>query len=70
MSNIMRYCLGCCVLVIATSVARAQQPTPPDLPARIDRIFAQFDRTTPGCGVGLGKDGRTLYTHGYGSANL
>jgi CubicO group peptidase (beta-lactamase class C family) len=41
-----------------------------DLPARIDRIFARFDRTTPGCAVGLGKDGRALYTQGYGSANL
>src|SRR6187549_989397 len=45
----------------------AQQP---DLPSRIDKIFARFDRNTPGCAVGLAKDGRTLYTHGYGSANL
>lgn len=41
-----------------------------DLPASIDRIFARFDRGTPGCAVGLGKDGRALYTQGYGSANL
>jgi CubicO group peptidase (beta-lactamase class C family) len=45
----------------------AQQP---DLAPRIDRIFARFDRETPGCAVGLSKDGRTLYTQGYGSANL
>jgi len=50
--------------------AWAQQPTPADLPARIDAIFARFDRTSPGCGVGLGKDGHPLYTHGYGAANL
>ncbi len=37
---------------------------------RIDKIFDQFTRATPGCAVGLAKDGRTLYTHGYGSANL
>ena len=37
---------------------------------RIDSVFAQFTRATPGCAVGLAKDGRTLYTHGYGSANL
>jgi CubicO group peptidase (beta-lactamase class C family) len=36
----------------------------------IDRIFARFDRTTPGCTVGLARDGQTLYTHGYGMANL
>ena len=41
-----------------------------DLPAKVDRVFAHFDRNTPGCAVGLGKDGRPLYTHGYGSANL
>lgn len=41
-----------------------------DLARRIDRIFAQFNRSTPGCGVGLAKDGRPIYVHGYGSANL
>ena len=39
-------------------------------PSRIDHIFARSTRTTPGCGVGLAKDGRPLYMHGYGSANL
>jgi CubicO group peptidase (beta-lactamase class C family) len=41
-----------------------------DLGPRIDRIFARFDRSTPGCAVGLAKNDRTLYTHGYGMANL
>ena len=40
------------------------------LKPRIDQIFAQYTRSTPGCAVGLAKDGRTLYTQGYGSANL
>lgn len=40
------------------------------LAPRIDKIFGQFTRATPGCAVGLAKDGRTLYTQGYGSANL
>ncbi len=57
-------------LCTVTSLARSQEPSPPDLAARVDRIFTRFDNTTPGCGVGLGKDGRTLYTHGYGMANL
>jgi CubicO group peptidase (beta-lactamase class C family) len=42
----------------------------PDLPSRIDGIFARYDRTTPGCVVGVAKDGRMLYSKGYGSANL
>ena len=53
-----------------TPRADAQQPSTADLPSRIDRIFSRFDRATPGCGVGLAKDGRTLYTQGYGAANL
>src|SRR4051812_36261090 len=56
--------------VFVCTRARAQQAAANDLPSRVDQVFARFDRATPGCGVGLGKDGRTLYTHGYGSANL
>jgi hypothetical protein len=59
-----------CVATLIASRAQAQHPSVGDIPSRVDRIFARFDRATPGCGVGLAKDGRTLYTHGYGSANL
>lgn len=55
------------VVSLAPLALDAQQP---DLAPRVDRIFARFDRSTPGCAVGLGKEGRTLYTQGYGSANL
>lgn len=38
---------------------------------RIDQIFAALDKpTTPGCAVGVSRNGTTLYTRGYGSANL
>jgi CubicO group peptidase (beta-lactamase class C family) len=57
-------------LTTAPAVAPAQQTVATDLPSRIDAVFARFTRATPGCGVGLSKDGRALYTHGYGSANL
>ncbi|MEP6763475.1 MAG: serine hydrolase domain-containing protein [Gemmatimonadaceae bacterium] len=53
--------------ILAPSALFAQSN---DIPARVDKIFARFDRNTPGCAVALGKDGRALYTHGYGSANL
>jgi CubicO group peptidase (beta-lactamase class C family) len=63
--------LAACIasLAIASTVG-AQQGAPSDLGTRIDHIFDRFTRTTPGCGVGLAKDGRTLYVHGYGSSNL
>ncbi|MEO7083486.1 MAG: serine hydrolase domain-containing protein [Gemmatimonadaceae bacterium] len=61
-------------VLVATTVAApgpaVAQGIPGDLLARVDRVFAGFTLTTPGCGVGLAKDGRPLYTHGYGSANL
>jgi CubicO group peptidase (beta-lactamase class C family) len=71
----MRLARWAWIVALLTAAARpfelrAQQPVPVDLAARIDSIFAGFGRTTPGCGVGLAKDGRPLYTHGYGSANL
>ena len=57
------------LLAIVPLRLRAQHDTA-ELVRRIDRIFAQFDRSTPGCGVGLAADGRPIYLHGYGSANL
>jgi CubicO group peptidase (beta-lactamase class C family) len=58
-------------LSAAAMVLPAQSAVPGDLPAKIDAIFKRFDRPeSPGCAVGLAKDGKTLYTRGYGSANL
>jgi CubicO group peptidase (beta-lactamase class C family) len=66
--------LACSIAVIsaltAPLVATAQRPAPSDLAKRVDQIFAKFGPTSPGCAVGLAKDGQTLYTHGYGLANL
>ena len=42
-----------CLATLIASRAQAQQPAVGDLPSRVDRIFARFDRATPGCGVGL-----------------
>src|SRR6185503_4389581 len=39
--------------------------------ARVDRIFATWDRTdSPGCALGVFRDGRIAYARGYGMANL
>jgi len=48
--------------------AQADRPAWAD---RVDRLFASFDRPdTPGCAVGVFKDGRMVYGRGYGSADL
>lgn len=55
-------------LCIAAGTAEAQQ-FPAD--ARVDRLFAQWDKNdSPGCAVGVIRDGRFVYQRGYGMANL
>jgi CubicO group peptidase (beta-lactamase class C family) len=52
--------------------AVAQQPNRPDSTARlVDRVFdAWRDTEGPGCALGVSRDGRVVYEHGYGMANL
>ncbi|MDX2180851.1 MAG: serine hydrolase domain-containing protein [Bryobacteraceae bacterium] len=48
------------VSVFAQSAERAQ----------VDKIFSGFNTHTPGCAVGVAKDGRTVFEAGYGMADL
>ena len=54
---------------IAPSQARAGAP---DTTSRVvDRVFAALSNTDrPGCALGVGRNGRLIYEHGYGMANL
>lgn len=48
----------------------AAQDRPP-APATIDSIFSAYDHTsTPGCALGVFRDGRLAYERGYGMADL
>lgn len=39
--------------------------------ARVDQLFADYDNPhSPGCSVAIGRNGATVYEHGYGMANL
>jgi len=41
------------------------------LNAKIDAVFSQYDKPdSPGCALGVIKDGKLLYARGYGMANL
>src|SRR5205807_3471294 len=64
--------LGSAALLALGSLCQAQQaPANGALSAHIDHVFAQWDRGgSPGCAVGASRDGKVLYSHGYGSANL
>ena len=38
---------------------------------KVDALFAEWDRDdSPGCSVGVGRDGAVVYQHGYGLASL
>src|SRR5438045_9303015 len=62
------------VAALTFAAAAAAQPARPAsnaLSSRIDRVFAQWDRPgSPGCAVGVSRNGQPLYAHGYGEANL
>ena len=54
-------------LVVAGRFSSAQDR----LNEKIDRIFAEWNTTSsPGCALAVVKDGRIVYEHGYGMANL
>src|SRR5215813_13177579 len=56
------------------SIASAQTPAPgaqSDIASRVDQLFSRFDRPdSPGCALGVIKDGKLIYKRGYGMANL
>lgn len=70
----------CVGLLLAPGVARAQAESPrahtdslaaAAIPERIDRIFARWDHVnSPGCALGVSRDGEMVYQRGYGMSNL
>ena len=58
-----------CLALVAALSAFDRQPTAPD-PARVDAVFAKWTATTPGCAVGVAKDGRPVLEKAYGMADL
>ncbi len=62
------------VLPLALFVTRCASPAPPtaeNKSDRVDRLFAEWNRPdSPGCALGIIDEGKWLYRHGYGMANL
>jgi len=59
------------LLVLSAAPQPSQSPAPADTKARVDAIFAEYDRSdSPGCALGVYRDGRIEYARGYGMANL
>ncbi|HET7621750.1 MAG TPA: serine hydrolase domain-containing protein [Gemmatimonadaceae bacterium] len=57
--------------VAQSPASRANSRTPDPSPARVDSIFAAWDHVnSPGCALGVSRDGETVYQRGYGMSNL
>jgi CubicO group peptidase (beta-lactamase class C family) len=73
-----RTVLMAAVIVAAGSIAGIPAPHASAVESRlpavdqraIDAIFSQYGRTSPGCAVGVFKDGAMQYARGYGMASL
>jgi CubicO group peptidase (beta-lactamase class C family) len=57
---------GLALLAVAL-VLSAQSPAPD---AQVDKVFARWSVTTPGCSVGVNVKGRTVFEKAYGMADL
>ncbi|WP_306397582.1 serine hydrolase [Telluria beijingensis] len=61
--------LQLCVIAACAAPTAQAQSTPQH--RQVDALFAPYaDRATPGCAVGISRDGKLDYAQGYGSANL
>src|SRR5262245_34153933 len=61
------------VLALGASTSAQTSPagSPTPLDEKVDKLFAQWDKPdSPGCSLGVIKEGKFLYKRGYGSANL
>jgi CubicO group peptidase (beta-lactamase class C family) len=66
----MRLSLIAAALAVTAQLAAAQGASRQDTLARVDSIFSQFTRSTPGCTMGVSRHGRTVLAKAYGMSNL
>src|SRR5215475_7093557 len=60
-------------LALITAMLAQTSPTgsPGQLNEKVDKLFVQWDKPdSPGCALGVIKDGKLVYKRAYGSANL
>src|SRR5687768_17606563 len=59
------------IITLAPAAARAQGTSATDSVAAVDSIFASWNtRQTPGCAVGVARNGQPILERAYGMANL
>ena len=65
----LRSTVGASLALILSAAVNAQPKEHPPL-AEVDALFSAFKATTPGCAVGVEKDGAPVFSKGYGMADL
>jgi CubicO group peptidase (beta-lactamase class C family) len=69
MRLIPHVCLATAALTALVSAPGRGQQFPPN--RAVDRLFAEWDKPgSPGCALGVARNGRFIYRRGYGMANL
>ena len=61
------------LLIICGRCASQAQPQSlsPSVAAQVDKVFEKWDKSdSPGCALGVYRDGQNIYKHGYGMADL
>jgi CubicO group peptidase (beta-lactamase class C family) len=59
------------LLLTLVTASASPQIAPPDAKAKVDAVFREYDRSdSPGCALGVYRDGRIVYERGYGMSNL
>ncbi|MGH9836011.1 MAG: serine hydrolase domain-containing protein, partial [Blastocatellia bacterium] len=67
-------CLSIALFFVFVSISASAQESGSasnNLNAKVDAVFAQYNKPdSPGCALGVIKDGQIVYARGYGMANL
>jgi CubicO group peptidase (beta-lactamase class C family) len=66
----MRWCVILPSILLASCLGKTGS-LPSDVAQQVDKVFAKWDKPgSPGCALGIYKDGKIVYKHGYGMADL
>jgi len=58
-------------LLLLANASASPPASAADVRAKVDAVFREYDRSdSPGCALGVYRDGRIVYERGYGMANL
>ncbi len=70
MSAMIRPAVAITLAILTVGIVSAQQRSSQVEEAKVDAVFARWTAETPGCAVGVSKDGKPIVQKAYGMADL